>query len=324
MRLAALVLLALPALAADWNPRAAADYLDARQKAWQAWPVAELAGAGGGKCVSCHTGLTYLLARPALRRALNEPNPTEHETAILTTLRTRIDKRTPVDLYPKSKEPHQSEMAAVESIFAALFLHTSDALDRMWTLQAPSGAWAWADFDLDPWEVPESSYFGAALAGMAVKSGPAAHRARPEAARLKQYLEREFAAQPVHNRLMALWAGAAPAANRQALLDELWRKQSPDGGWTLEALGPWAPHDKAPPAVGTNAYATAFTAAALQQARVSDPRLKRALDWLKSNQNPKGYWDAVSMNKSYPAESMMSGFMRDAATAYACIALSGR
>jgi hypothetical protein len=30
------------------------------------------------------------------------------------------------------------------------------------------------------------------------------------------------------------------------------------------------------------------------------------------------------MNKSYPTDSMMSGFMRDAATAYAAIALAAR
>jgi squalene-hopene/tetraprenyl-beta-curcumene cyclase len=158
-----------------------------------------------------------------------------------------------------------------------------------------------------------------------VKSGPAAHRERPEAVRLKQYLDREFAAQPLHNRLMAVWAGVAPEAGRRSTLDELWRKQSADGGWTLDALGPWAKHEKAPPAApGSNAYATAYTAAALRAAGVSDPRLTRALDWLKSRQDPKGYWDAVSMNKPFPAGSMMSGFMRDAATAYAALALSGR
>jgi len=56
MRLALALAVALPALAADWNPRAAADYLDARQKQWSAWPAASL--ADGSKCVSCHTGLS--------------------------------------------------------------------------------------------------------------------------------------------------------------------------------------------------------------------------------------------------------------------------
>jgi hypothetical protein len=268
--------------------------------------------------------MTYLVARPALRRFLHESAPTEHETSLLDSLRSRVSKRAPADLYPKSKEPVQTELAAVEAIFAALFLGTPEAFDRMWALQTPSGAWPWASLNLDPWEMPESAYFGAAVAALAVKTGPAAQRARPEAARLQQYLAREYAAQPLHNRLMALWAGAAPDAARKSTLDELWRKQSADGGWTLEALGPWAKHENAPPTAGTSAYATAFAAAALQRAGVSGPKLNRALDWLKTHQDPKGYWDAVSMNKSYPAASMMSGFMRDAATAYAALALAGR
>jgi hypothetical protein len=32
-------------------------------------------------CVSCHTGMTYLLARPVLRRALHESEPTTFEPA---------------------------------------------------------------------------------------------------------------------------------------------------------------------------------------------------------------------------------------------------
>jgi squalene-hopene/tetraprenyl-beta-curcumene cyclase len=177
MRLVLAAILVFPAFSADWNPRAAAEFLDARQKQWLAWPTSTL--ADGKKCVSCHTGMTYLLARPALRRALHESAPTEFETAILDSLRSRVSRRTPLDLYPKAKEPHLSEEAAVESIFAALFLRSSDAFNRMWSLQAPSGAWAWNNFDLDPWETPESAYFGAVLAAMAVRIGPAAHRDRP-------------------------------------------------------------------------------------------------------------------------------------------------
>lgn len=71
-------------LAADWNPRLAAQYLDGRQKEWFAWPQA---ASAEGPCVSCHTGLPYLLARPALRRILGEAQPTEYETGLLNRLR---------------------------------------------------------------------------------------------------------------------------------------------------------------------------------------------------------------------------------------------
>jgi squalene-hopene/tetraprenyl-beta-curcumene cyclase len=322
MRLLLLALLALPVVAADWNPRAAADYLDARQKQWVAWPAAN--NSSGGKCVSCHTGMTYLLARPALRRVLGESQPTEYETGLLESLRSRVSKRYPKELYPKATEPHLSEEAAVESIFAAWFIGSADAFDRMWSLQTPAGSWAWNNFDLDPWETPASAYYGAALAALALRSGPAAHRDRPEAARLKQYLESGFDSQPLHNRVMAIWAGAVPDPARKSAILQLWKAQSSDGAWTLDALGPWAKHEKAAPSAGSSAYATAFVAAALRKAGVSrtEPGLARALAWLKSHQDPNGYWDAISMNKVFPPDSMMSGFMRDAATSYAVLALA--
>jgi hypothetical protein len=312
------VLAALPALAADWNPRAAADYLDARQKEWFAWP-----GANGAAkpCVSCHTGATYLLARPALRRVLGETQPTEYETGLLASLSARVDRRQPSDLFPKMTEPHLSEATGVESIFAAWFLRTPAAFDRMWALQRPDGAWTWNSYDLDPWEEPESAYFGAALAALAVGNE---YAKRPEAVRLRAYLEREFAAQPLHNRLTAVWARVVPSAGRKAALEDAWSKQASDGGWTLDALGPWKRHEKAPPVSGSNAYATAFAAAMLEKAGVpaSDARLSRALGWLKSHQDAKGYWDAQSMNHSHAPDSMPAGFMRDAATAYAVLALA--
>ena len=70
----AIVLAAAGALAfaADWDPAAAAKYLDSRQEKWSAWPTAALKG---GPCLSCHTGITYLLARPVLRGALGETAP---------------------------------------------------------------------------------------------------------------------------------------------------------------------------------------------------------------------------------------------------------
>src|SRR5215813_32800 len=88
-------------LAADWNPRLAADYLDARQKEWFDWPVAT--SNTGTACISCHTNLTYLLVRPALRRSLGESQPTTYETRFLELMRGRTEKTAAADMYPKSK-----------------------------------------------------------------------------------------------------------------------------------------------------------------------------------------------------------------------------
>src|SRR5213594_4955085 len=70
--------------AQDWSPRLAAQYLDGRQKDWFVW---KRAASADGPCVSCHTGMTYLLARPALRRALGESQPTPYERGLLDRLR---------------------------------------------------------------------------------------------------------------------------------------------------------------------------------------------------------------------------------------------
>src|ERR1051325_10453811 len=74
----------------DWNPRLAADYLDQRQKDWFAWKTASRTG---GPCVSCHTGVPYLIARPALRRALRESGATSYEDGLRAGLRPRTAQR---------------------------------------------------------------------------------------------------------------------------------------------------------------------------------------------------------------------------------------
>src|SRR5205823_9474648 len=135
----------------------------------------------------------------------------------------------------------------------------------------------------------------------------------------------------LHNRLMLLWAAAKlpnvlAAEARKGILDEACRKQQPDGGWTLESLGPWERHAAAPFAEGSSAYATALAAFTLQQAGLgrSHPTVGKALDWLRAHQDPKlGSWPAVSMNKQYEPDSMPVRFMQDAATGFAVLALLG-
>ena len=85
----ALLIAAASPLRAEWNPALAARYLDARQQAWFDWKTAQ---SSDGPCVSCHTGMTYLLARPVLRRVLQETAPTSFEIGYLNRLRTKMAK----------------------------------------------------------------------------------------------------------------------------------------------------------------------------------------------------------------------------------------
>src|ERR1700722_6856109 len=340
--------LAAVSLWGSWDPQLAADYLDSRQKAWSEWPHAK---ATGGTCLSCHTGATYLFARPALRRELGQSQPTSYETALVNGLRSRVGLTEAKDVYPAFKaEPLASQYLGVEAVYAALFLAQADAssatlggdaqkaFDRMWSLQLregpAKGAWAWFSLGLDPYEMPPATFYGAALGALAAGTTPAEYRNRPEVREritdLNAYFARERESQSLHNRLMLLWAstklaGALPEAARQWMIDEIGRKQEADGGWTIQSLGPWKEHPRALASTGSNSYATALVTFVLetQDVAYADPRLARALAWLESHQaRQSGYWAADSMNKQYPPGSMEEQFMRDAATAFAAMALT--
>src|SRR3954468_6771994 len=90
-----------------WDPARAATYLDGRQQKWFAWPRA---ASADGPCVSCHTGMPYLLARPALRKLLHEPAPTMYETG----LRHRLEARA-------GAEPEDG-LQRTNTIFEAMFV----------------------------------------------------------------------------------------------------------------------------------------------------------------------------------------------------------
>jgi squalene-hopene/tetraprenyl-beta-curcumene cyclase len=329
----AILVAATSSLSADWSPALAARYLDGRQQAWFSWKPAVSAD---GPCVSCHTGMTYLLARPALRRALKETQPTTYEVGLLDRLRAKVG------------EKPAGALQGVETIFSAMFLsredaretmsaHTQKAFDQLWTLQsgegAAKGSWRWYAASLDPWENAESHYYGASLAALALGHTPADYRDRADVRDRMTSLTAYLANQPtprLHDRLALLWASSElrtvlTDSARQAIAKDAFSKQHADGGWTLESLGPWMAHADAPTSPpGSNAYATAFTVFALQRGGVgaTDPVLSRALAWLASHQDSKtGAWPAMSMNKRYPAGSMESQFMQDAATAFAALAL---
>jgi hypothetical protein len=316
-------------LSADWSPELAARYLDSRQQEWFNWKPAMQAD---GPCVSCHTGMTYLLARPVLRRVLKENQPTTYEVGLLNRLRTKVG------------EKPAGALQGVETIFSAMFLsredatktmsaHTQKAFDQLWTLQSaegsPKGGWRWYAANLDPWENTESGYYGAAIAAMALSQTPTEYRNTPNvrerAASLNAYLSDSAATRRLHDRLAMLWARVQlPDSLRDAIRTDALTRQHADGGWTIESLGPWASHPDAPPAPGSNAYATAFTTFALLRSgvRASDPHLTKALAWLEAHQDSKtGAWPATSMNKRYPEGSMESRFLQDAATAFASLAL---
>ena len=330
---------------------AAAKYLDARADAWSVWPNAQR--DRGTFCMSCHTTLPYALARPALREALGEREPSKSESKILNNLLTRARAWREVEpFYPDQTRgiPKTSESRAIEAVMNAVVLarrdarsgHLSDegrtALDVMWSLQMKTGpnngAWTWLNFNYEPWESPNSPYFGASLAAIAVGSAPDGYAGQPEIQdRLKAmrgYFERQHSSVSLLNQLMGLWASGSvrdllSVEQRKSTVDAALALQQADGGWSTSSLGTYQRADKTPNETKSDGYATALVSLALQSAGVDDPRVVKGLDWLRRNQDrATGRWTATSLNKQRDPATEAGKFMDDAATAYAVMALTGK
>ena len=225
------------------------------------------------------------------------------------------------------------------------------ALEIMWRQQqqqgASAGAWPWLQFGLEPWEAPDSKYYGAALAALTVGLAPPEYRARDDirtnVSLLRQYLEREYPRQSLSNRATLLWAAAkwpdlVERGRRDALVGELLNEQRRDGGWSLSSLArtwsgvglrqyvrSWVRRDWTLVDRDSDGYATAFVTFVLVETgmRADEPHVRRALAWLVNNQNEKdGLVPSHSLNKRRDPASNIGRFMSDAATAYSLLALS--
>jgi squalene-hopene/tetraprenyl-beta-curcumene cyclase len=330
--------------------RAAAVYLDKRLDWWVHWPNA--ARDHDTSCVSCHTALPYALARPALHRALDEPEPADPELILLTNVMKRVRLWKEVEpFYPDQTRglPKSSESRGTESVLNALVLATYDAsstvlsedlrqaFTNMWALQFRAGelkgAWAWLNFHYEPWESDSSGYFGASLAAIAVGTAPGNYAANPDIQDqlklLRDYLRGRADTEHLFNRAMVLWASSKlpellTPMQRQAIIEAAIAKQHEDGGWSMSDLGPWRRSDSTPLETSSDGYATGLITLALQSGGLerTDLHVGRALAWLSQHQDSTaGMWFASSVNKKRDPETDAGKFMNDAATAYAVLAL---
>ena len=333
-----------------WNQAAAAHYLDSRQTWWQGWSVSQRDHQT--VCVSCHTVLPYALSRSSLRGPLGETSVSGPERVMLNNVLRRVTLwnqlepfyHTGVDGARKTPESRGTESilnALILATYNAQQNHLTDiarsAFDEAWALQIKSGdqagAWDWLNFHFAPWESNESQYYGAALAAIAVGRAPDDYRDDPEIQEnlklLRGYLRREYANQPLINKVYLLWAsaklpGLLTGGQRKVLLSAILSKQQPDGGWSLTDLGTWKRLDKTALETRSDGYATGLTLIALEQSGLARnlPQAKCGLAWLEHNQvQEDGKWPAWSLNLKRDPDSYIGHFMNDAATGFAVLAI---
>jgi hypothetical protein len=244
----------------------------------------------------------------------------------------------------KTAEAHATEavlnaviLASYDARQGKLRPVTRTAFDSAWELQEQTGdnegGWKWQDFHLGPWESSRSAYQGAALLlyeAAIVPGGYAKEQSvRPHLERLKDYLQRQYAAQPLMNQVYVLWASTRVAGlltkdEQKALLNKLQSLQQTDGGWRFASFDDtWKRVDSSAAPTNSDGFATSLAVLTMELAGTSrrDSSLKRGVAWLEQHQQPDGRWPAASMNKLRGPENNAALFMSDAATAYAVLAL---
>jgi squalene-hopene/tetraprenyl-beta-curcumene cyclase len=321
-----------PPAESGWDQQSAARYLDDRMEAWLVAKKRRL-GNDETTCVSCHTTVAYVIARPPLRQAMHVNEPTPQEARVRLDVTRRVATYATHRPYYELDERKKVESRGTEAVLNALILATADeerhratlseptraAFEHLWTTQRADGAWDWLDFGLEPFESAGAAYYGATLAALAIGAARAVSPGpTPDATagidRLRRYVTEQYAAQSLHHRAWVLlassrWKDLLTDRQRDALLAEIQRVQRDDGGWSLRALGPWrwsrsAWRARPPGAVDdallaqSDGYATGLMTYTLRMAglAIDHPAVTRGLQWLRTHQH-----DVQTESKTYRA-----------------------
>jgi squalene-hopene/tetraprenyl-beta-curcumene cyclase len=279
------------------------------------------------KCGTCHTNYVYLMARPALKEV-----PWPRMNKIRAFFENRVANWD--NKIDKSNKPRwDAEVVATAVTLAFNDAQTTGklhplarkALERMWTLQKPDGAWNWLKCGWPPYE--HDDYFGAVFAAIGVGFAPDGYAHSPAAqkgmAKLRRYVK-STPAPDLHHQTMLLWAatrldGLMSSEEKHTTVKKLLSLQQSDGGWCLPSFGTWKRRDGSPnnPAAPSDGYATGLTIYVLRQAGVpaKNPAIQRGVAWLTANQRESGRWFTRSLNND------KFHYITNAGTGFAVMAL---
>jgi len=306
----------------------ASGYLERAAAAW----------AGQRDCVSCHTTGAYLRYRPALTPHLGSPSGSMREFFLAELGELKATQREKFKTGTRTAQAVYIAAGLAEwdaHVSGILSDETDEALRFMFELQNENGAWQ----SLDCWPPYESSaYQEATVAIMAAATAPGwlERRATPA---LRGAVERTAAylraAKLPHDYagVLKLWAATRHSAvagkdEQQAMINVIWQLQNEDGGWAIRSFASpeqWGRGNRADKLrsetefekPSSDGHMTGLATLVLRDAGVpaKDPRLQKAVNWLKSNQRESGRWWTRSLNTD------KYHFITYSATAYPLLAL---
>lgn len=293
----------------------AAGFLDHQSRAWTQIK----------KCGTCHTNFPYLLSRGQLGGDLTA---LQEVRGFFENRIARWDSGNKEDLPRRDAEViATASTLALQDALTTGKLHplTRKALDRMWALQQPSGAWDWLKCEWPPLE--HDDYYGVVYAAVAVGHAPDNYADTEQARKGADGFRKFFKNNPppsLHHKAMLLWASQKlpklmSEKLQQSTIRELRALQKADGGWSLPTLGDWVGKDERPNDRGapSDGYATGLVIYILRQAGVpaGDEAIQKGIAWIKKHQRESGAWFTKSINTD------RYHYLTHAGTAYAVLAL---
>jgi squalene-hopene/tetraprenyl-beta-curcumene cyclase len=279
------------------------------------------------RCGTCHTTVSYLMARPLIGKSGDQAAWTQVRTSVSEFAAEHVTSRSPAAAFFAA-----SAVAALAVGDAArdrpMQPDTRALFDYLWSSQAPDGAWDFPQKGALPFLERDRPYL-ALMVALSVGYAPDRYYEDPTArvgfSRLQTFIRGHLPGD-VHGKAVLLWASVRTpgllspdeqAAYERTLLD----LQHRDGGWALPSFGTWPRHDGAPndPDGGSDGYATSLASLVLCQAGygTDDPRIRRAVSWIRTHQRVSGRWYTRSLYSD-----RFQNYLSNMGTAYAVMALS--